>query len=85
VPALTTPEPSFEETARIQQFWDKNYARLLADYPELYVAVNRRTGEVEASNPDLERLVYDLRDRAVDIRRDVAIRFVSALSRSLIL
>lgn len=82
------PEPSFEEAAGIQQFWEQNYKRMLKEYPEQYVAarfVHGRPAEVVAANPDLAMLTYELRDKGIDVRTDVAIQFISAGSASLLL
>lgn len=80
---LLRPEPSLDEAAAIQQFWDDNYQALLKRYPEKFVAV--KDGEVVAANSDLALLVYELRDKGLDPRRDVAIQFVSAKSAYLLL
>lgn len=85
VPATTpvSPEPSLEEAAEIHRFWEEHYAELLAGYPEMFVAV--RDGHVVAANPDLAFLVYDLRDKHLDPRKDVAIEFISSNSARLLL
>lgn len=82
---LARPEPSFEEADRIQKFWEDNYQTLLKDYSEHYVAVQIDSGEVVAANRDLALLFYDLRDKGVDPKRDVAIQFISPRSASLLL
>lgn len=79
------PEASFEEAIQIQKFWEANYERLLKEYPEQFVAVRPESGEVVASNRDMAMLVYELRDRGIDARADVAIQFISARSASLLL
>lgn len=85
VATLVRPEPSFEEAAQIQKFWEENYERLLNEYPEQFVAVEPSTGKVVAANKDLAILVYDLRDRGLDARTDVAIQLISPRSHSLLL
>ena len=72
-----------EEALETQQFWAEHYDELLTKYPEEFVAV--RGGEVVASNPDLAMLFYDLRDRGLNARTDVAIQFISAHCGSLLL
>ncbi len=73
---LEHPEPSWEEGLRIDQFWSDNYERLLREYPEQFVAVDRGTFAVIATNPDAACLYYDLRDRGLTFR-DVAVNLVS--------
>lgn len=77
------PEPSFEEAAQIRQYWDANYERLLAEYPEEFVAV--KDGQVVAHDPDLTALFDKLQDLKLDPRTDVAIEFISAEAGTLIL
>lgn len=77
------PSPSVREAIEIEQFWASHYEDLLARYPEKFVAV--RDGDVIASNSDLAMLVYDLRDKHIDPRTDVAIQFISSRSGSLLL
>ncbi len=81
--APVRPEPSFEEAARIRQFWSEHYGEFLRLYPEQFVAV--KDGEVVAANHDLAFLVYELRDKRLDPRTDVAIEFITARSHSFIL
>jgi len=81
--ALVRPQLSLDEAARIQQFWVDHYKELLSQYPEMFVAV--RDEKVVAANRDLALLVYDLRDKRLDPRTDVAIEFISAHSASLLL
>lgn len=85
VATLVRPEPSFEEAIEIQNFWNQNYQRLLNEYPEQFVAVDMRSGEVVAANSDLAFLAYDLRDKGLDPRTDVAIQHLTAKSASLLL
>ena len=75
--------PSFEEAASIQRFWDQHYPELLADYPDKFVAV--ANGVVVASNSDLALLIYDLRDKGLNPRTDVAIEYISSKSATLLL
>jgi len=82
---LERPEPSFEEAESIQRYWETHYQELLGDYAEQFVAVDFRSGKVVANNPDLAMLAYELRDRGIDIRTDVAIQFISSRSASLLL
>lgn len=82
---LVRPEPSFEEAAEIQKFWEANYSRLLKQYPEQFVAVKPDTGEVVVADGDLASLVYKLRDLNLDPRTDVAIEFITAEARTLLL
>ena len=85
MPTLVQPEPSFEEAAEIQRFWEDNHERLLAEFPERFVAADPATGDVIASNLDLALLIYELRDRGLDPRTDVAIEFITARAAKLIL
>jgi hypothetical protein len=80
---VVTPKPSLAEAARLEQFWATHYQELLRAFPEQFVAV--RDGEVVASNPDLAMLVYELRDRHLNARTDVAIQFISSRSGTLLL
>ena len=77
------PVPSVDEARRVRQFWDEHYEQLLREYPDKYVAV--RDGQVVAVNDDLALLVYDLRDKGLDVRRDVDVEFVSERMARLLL
>jgi len=70
------PRPSIQEAAATQRYWDDHYAELLEQFPEQFVAV--RDGTVVASHRDLAMLLYDLQDRGLDARTDVAIEFVTS-------
>lgn len=76
------PKRMFEEAAERQKFWNENYHRLLALYPEQFVAV--RDGEVIATSHDLYVLVDKLRDLGLS-PTDVAIKLITAKAGSLIL
>jgi hypothetical protein len=80
---VVNPEPSVREAIQLEKFWADHYEELLARYPEQFVAV--RDGDVMASNPDLAMLIYDLRDKNLSPRTDVAIQFISSRSGSLLL
>lgn len=77
------PVPSFAEAAAIQEFWETNYKRLLALYPEQFVAV--RGEDVVATAAELGELLNTLAALGLDPRIDVAIEFISSRSNSLIL
>ena len=74
----------FEESARIQEFWNKNYQRLLALYPDQFVAVRINDWTVVATNAELVGILDELASRHIS-NDDVALKFVSESSRSLIL
>ncbi|MFN8507408.1 MAG: hypothetical protein U0547_07565 [Dehalococcoidia bacterium] len=76
---------SYRQASETQRFWDENYDRLLEKFAEEFVAVRIPSGEVVAHNPDMALLVYDLRDKGLDARADVAIQYVSTRSASLLL
>lgn len=73
----------FEEATRLQSFWNDNYARLLAVYPEQYVAIDLASREVLAADRELTNLVECLRDEGRDPAESVAIQFISAHSASI--
>ncbi len=81
--ALLRLDPSLSEAEEIRAFWEKHHDELVRDYPEMFVAV--KDDEVVASNADLALLVYALRDLGFDARHDVAIEFITAKARSLLL
>ncbi len=80
---IVRPDPSLEESVRIQAFWNDHYQELLAEYPEKFVAV--KEGSVVESNDHLAGLVDDLERSGLDIRTDVWIEFITARSASLLL
>ena len=77
------PDPSLAEAEAIQRFWEEHYLELLKAYPEQFVAV--KDGRVIAAHSDLAMLAYELRDRGLDARTDVAIQFISSRSATLLL
>jgi len=83
VPQLDRTFPDLKEAESIQRFWEVHYDDLLKRYPEQFVAV--RDDKVVAANPDLALLIYHLRDMGLDARADVAIEFVTARAKSLLL
>ena len=77
--------PGWEEARRRAEFWNDNYDRLLAEYPEQYVAVDPISGEVISSDPDLVVLIERMRRRGLESPRDVTIELISQSFRSMIL
>ncbi len=69
--------PGFEESVRIQAFWEANYERLLRLYPDHFVAVDLPSGEVVSAAKDLAALAQLLRERGLNPRTDVAIEFIA--------
>lgn len=82
-PALVLPDPPLAEAAAIQRYWEQHHQELIQKYPEMFVAV--KDGKVVAANSDLALLVYDLRDRGLDPRADVAIEYISEKASTLLL
>ena len=73
----------FEDAAKPLLFLRENYARLLNDYPERFVAV--KGGEVVASELDLGRLWLTLQGMGLNVRTEVSLHFISAGSASMLL
>jgi len=65
-------------------FWRKNRERLLKQYPDHFVAVSVKDGQVVATSPDLYRLMLILEEagRKPD---EMWVRFLSAGTRQYIL
>lgn len=82
---LCVPNRASKKQSRFRTFWNENYQRLLKEYPEQFVAVNLASGEVVAASRDLAFLAYDLRDKILDPRTDVAIQHLTAKSAILLL
>jgi hypothetical protein len=82
-PTLADTDPRMDEARQIREFWAQHHDELLAVYPEQFVAV--KDGEVVAANPDLAMLVYELRDKRLDPRKDVLIEFITARASTLLL
>jgi hypothetical protein len=74
----------FEESARIQEFWNQSYEPFLAIYPDQFVAVRISDWKVVATNVELVGILDDLASRHIS-NDDVTMKFVSESSRSLIL
>ncbi|MCC7364657.1 MAG: hypothetical protein IT303_09810 [Dehalococcoidia bacterium] len=77
---MTVPpviEAVFAHANRLTRFWDENYEQLLVRYPDQFVAAHVDTGEVIAANPDLVMLMYDLRDRGIELRDNIGIEYIS--------
>ena len=81
--ASIIPEPTFEESAALRDFWRTRYREFLRRYPEQFVAV--QDGEVIVSAADLDDLVAKLRDLRLDPRADVDIEFITGGTGSLLL
>ena len=83
VAAESIPAALFDEAARPFRFLQSNYASLLRDYPEQFVAING--GRVVASEMDLRRLWFTLQAMGLIVRTDVTLHFISAGSASMLL
>ncbi|MFN0146296.1 MAG: hypothetical protein ACKVT1_07285 [Dehalococcoidia bacterium] len=77
------PEPTFEESAAIRNFWTAHHREFLERYPEQFVAV--REGEVIVAASDLDDLVAKIRHLRLDPRTDVDIEFITGGTGSLLL
>jgi hypothetical protein len=75
-------KPAFEKREREDQFWSRNYERLLAEYPERFVAA--LDGKVIAASRTLTELDTTLRQRGLS-PRDVAIQWISQSHACLVL
>lgn len=81
---LIRPEPTFDEAAELGRFWEECYDELLERYPEQFVAADPDSGEVILAESSLAVLVDRLRERSLDPRTDVAIEFITAQRRNLL-
>lgn len=68
---IVGPEPTFEESRQIREWWGSHYDELRQRFPDRFVAV--RGDEVVADEPDLRDLYERLTRLGLDPREDVAI------------
>lgn len=60
------PPGAWDEVDQERRFWEAHFDEYLTHYRDRFVAVDKRTGEVVADDPELAGFVALLRERGFD-------------------
>jgi hypothetical protein len=73
IPALDRDHPSWRKAKVEQEFWQEHQQEFREKYPDQFVAV--ADGQVVLTSPDLQQLIFGLREQGRDVH-DVWIRYI---------